>query len=139
MNYPEQSPNITPLSPEQKGELLKTFRADVEGMARMLTDHFGNGGDDPVAFQVVSKLIEARMWSGNLFSQCNVEDLNAKRDKSDDREGIHQHTVTQEMLNISPELVEHKYSVGDVVESRPGGMYIVPGDADYVKMPPDTN
>jgi|DEB0MinimDraft_3_1074331.scaffolds.fasta_scaffold33760_3 hypothetical protein len=76
MRYPENPRCDT--SAKERVEFLKNFRSSIEALAEDVESMFG---EHPEARDVIKSLIEARMWSGNLFGYCDVEDLNRKRDE----------------------------------------------------------
>ncbi len=78
MMYPERQPDIDPCTAEEKAAVLTKFRANLKEMAQELVDTF-----DPckeLEF-TLKDLIGARQFSGNLFNQTPVVDLNAERDE----------------------------------------------------------
>lgn len=82
MKFPENGSGEKQSS-EANAEFLRGFRTHCEKMAQGVVDRFGA---HPEAKEVVRKLIEARMWSGNLFGYCEVKDLNRERENTEQAE-----------------------------------------------------
>lgn len=78
MMFPKNEPLREDNTNKELIKDLRMFRGELAARIKFIQSEFGEHREGQM---VIEKLIEARMWSGNLFGYFDVKDLNAERDK----------------------------------------------------------